>query len=168
MINNETFHNMETDAINETTDISAQNESNHMEETIQFEFHSPPPTESFGIQEPVDRSSDRVIHESNAIVSHDGKFDTNTFGEFSVNFLLIIIYSGVSRDAENQLVKPDECHSTKNRNKSRVKRNNIWANQKSWREHGASISYANRDVIIYSDGEYYFCKCVFLHLIFYD
>lgn len=54
----------------------------------------------------------------------------------------------VSRDAENsiRLVEADKCHFMKNGNKLRVKRNNIWSNQKSWRKYGATNSYADRDI----------------------
>lgn len=49
-----------------------------------------------------------------------------------------------------------------------MERNDVWGNQKYWRKYGATNSHANRDLIIYPDGEFYFSKCVFLHLIFND
>lgn len=74
----------------------------------------------------------------------------------------------VSRDAVNsiRLVEADKCHFMKNENKLRVKRNNIWSNQRSWRKNGATNSYANRDLIIYSDGEYYFLNAYYIILYF--
>lgn len=94
---------MEIDSIDETdelTDTSAQGESNYVEGTIQSEFQ-PPPTETLSLQEPVDRSSELVIHGPNAIVSDDsiqsscsqknGKFDKkSSLLYFMLDFVSLI------------------------------------------------------------------------------
>lgn len=45
------------------------------------------------------------------------------------------------------------CSKEKGISQIRLKPNNIWSNQKSWRKNGANISYPNRNFINYSDGD---------------
>lgn len=60
-------------------------------------------------------------------------------------------------------VHSNTSHSTKI---SSMRRNNIWANRKSWQKDGATISNAKRKLINYADGEYFFSlKLIFLVLI---
>lgn len=140
----ETINNMELDANFETLNTSVSNEINLLStsanemETFLSEY----------LIGATNNSIEPIISPKN------DEIDNNIPMDF------------VSGDSEKQLNEPDKGHSMKSKNKLRMTRNNIWSKQKFWRKPVAINSYASRDLVDYSDGEYYSYKCVFLHLIF--